>query len=63
LKKARPTTTAKRCYSHLGGKLGERLFARMTALGWFEPGDGPRAPYSITAKGRRELQRLGVELD
>jgi hypothetical protein len=55
--------TAKKCYSHLGGKLGERLFARLIAMGWFEPGEGPRTAYSITAKGRRELRKLGVDLD
>jgi hypothetical protein len=27
---------ARRCFGHLGGKLGNRLFKRLIELGWFE---------------------------
>ncbi len=59
----KPILTAKKCYGHIGGRLGDRIFTRLIALGWFEPEEGLRTVYSITEKGRRELRKLGVDLD
>lgn len=55
--------TARSCYGHLGGKLGNRLFERLIELGWFELEEGKSTVYKITGKGYEELTRLGVNLD
>ena len=53
--------TAKCCFEHLGGTLGCRLFARMQALGWFEPsGENPRH-FTLTQTGIEELIKFGVD--
>ena len=58
---AKKLLTAKRCFEHLGGTLGGRLFARMEALGWFEQaGDNPRH-YGLTKAGIEGLIKFGVD--
>ena len=54
---------ARRCYGHLGGKLGERLFERLIELEWFKPEEGKSTVYQVTDKGYEELKRLGVNLE
>ena len=54
--------TIKRCYEHLGGKLGDILFQRMLRLKWFKPLKGERTTYIITKRGRKELAKLGVDI-
>jgi DNA-binding PadR family transcriptional regulator len=56
-------TTARSCYGHLGGELGNRLFKRLMDLGWFAPEEGRSTVYRITDKGYEELERLGVDLE
>lgn len=46
--------TAKSCYGHLGGTLGNRLFARLIELGWFELEEGRATVYRISDKGMRD---------
>lgn len=53
-------TTARSCYGHLGGKLGNRLFERFIELGWFEKEEDRSTVYRITDLGRAELAKLGV---
>lgn len=53
---------AKGCYGHLGGTLGNRLFERLIALGWFRRQEGRSTTYEITEKGIQELERLGVDV-
>lgn len=55
--------TARSCYGHLGGKLGNRLFERLIALGWFELEEGKSTVYKVTEKGYEELAKLGVNLN
>jgi predicted transcriptional regulator len=55
-----PVLKARRCYGHLGGKLGERLFDRLIELEWFKPEEGKSTVYQITEKGYEELKKLGV---
>lgn len=55
--------TARSCYGHLGGKLGNRLFERLIELGWFELEEGKSTVYIVTEKGCQELIKLGVTLD
>jgi hypothetical protein len=52
--------SAQRCYGHLGGQLGNRLFSRLIKLGWFELKPGTVTVYRVTEKGREELTKLGV---
>jgi hypothetical protein len=50
------------CYGHLGGALGERLFARLLESGWFEPDDGKTTVYKVTPLGEAKLSELGVDI-
>jgi hypothetical protein len=52
---------ARKCYGHLGGTLGERLFRRFVELGWFELDPGKTTVYAITERGKAELEKLGVD--
>ena len=52
--------TARSCYGHLGGKLGNRLFTKLIELGWFEKEPDKSTVYRITEKGLVELAKLGV---
>lgn len=52
---------AKCCFGHLGGTLGNRLFERMLALGWFEPKPEEPKHYTLTERGIAELIKLGVD--
>lgn len=61
--KAPKKLKARKCYGHLGGRLGELLFERLVELGWFQPEEGKATVYEITEKGRQELGRLGVKLE
>lgn len=53
---------AKRCYGHLGGKLGDILFERMLELGWLKLAEEKSRIYEITEKGYNELTELGIDL-
>jgi|WetSurMetagenome_2_1015567.scaffolds.fasta_scaffold107840_2 hypothetical protein len=54
--------TAKSCYGHLGGKVGDLLFERLVDLKWFRLQVGTSTVYEITEKGVEELTKLGVDL-
>ena len=60
--KNRKVLSARSCYSHLGGTLGNRLFARLIELGWFEADAYKSTVYKITPKGIEELDKLGVDI-
>lgn len=53
----------RKCYDHLGGKLGTRIFERLIELEWIKLEDGKSTVYQITEKGYEELSKLGVNLD
>lgn len=53
----------RKCYGHLGGKLGERLFARLIEMEWLKLEEGKSTVYEITEKGYKEFEKLGVKLD
>ncbi len=55
--------TARSCYGHLGGKLGNQLFARIIELAWFEPKPGTSTVYTVTEKGYEELAKLGINME
>lgn len=45
--------SAKCCYGHLGGTLGNRLFERLLELRWFEREEGMATVYRLTEIGKR----------
>ena len=55
----KPLKAARTCYSHLAGELGVALFEGLLARGTLVPCDGH---FALSASGRDELQRLGIEL-
>lgn len=57
------TLKGRRCYGHLGGKLGELLLIRFVELGWLELEEGKSTVYAITDKGYEEFGKLGMKLD
>jgi hypothetical protein len=61
MKDEKPILSAKRCFGHLGGTLGNRLFTRLVELGWFEAEEGRATVYRVSEKGHKELGRLGVK--
>lgn len=54
---------AKKCYGHLGGKLGNQVFERLIELEWFKLEEDKSTVYEVTEKGYRELDKLGVHFD
>jgi hypothetical protein len=59
----RPVLKGRRCYGHLGGKLGERLFERLIELEWFKLEEGKSTVYQVTEKGYEALTKLGIVLE
>jgi hypothetical protein len=51
----------KSCFSHIGGKFGNRLTVRLEELGWITK-DTKSKDFFITAKGRKEFKKLGVDI-
>jgi hypothetical protein len=54
--------TVKTCFDHLGGKLGDLLFARMKELKWLRHKAESKSEYEVTKKGVEGLTKLGVDL-
>ena len=52
----------KKCYNHLGGKLGAALFDFLVREGWIAARDETPNAYRVTEKGREGFQRMGMEL-
>lgn len=53
--------TAKSCFGHLGGTLGDRMFERLLELQWFDKEEGKATVYRLTDKGKDEFTRLGID--
>ena len=52
----------KKCYHHLGGKLGEALFDFLVQDGWIAPQENAPNAYAITEKGYERFRQMGLEL-
>ena len=52
----------KKCYNHLGGKLGAALFEFLVREGWIVACEGTPNGYEVTEKGRAGFQQMGLEL-
>ena len=55
--------TGKRCYEHLGGKLGSTLFLFYLEKGWIEQEEGKETSYRLTETGRAAFAQMGLEFD
>lgn len=56
----------RRCYDHLGGRLGALLLDLYLREGWIEPEAGKTTVYRVTEKGRARFEEMGLrpeELD
>lgn len=58
--------TGRRCYDHLGGRLGALLLDLYVREGWIELKEGKSTTYRVTEKGRAQFEAMGLrpeELD
>ena len=54
--------TGKKCYNHLGGKLGAALFEFLAREGWIVPREETPNTYELTDKGREGFRQMGLDL-
>lgn len=55
----------KRCYDHLGGKLGAALLELYLSKGWIESEEGKEkgTVYILTGEGAAAFSELGLQVD
>jgi hypothetical protein len=53
---------AKKCYSHIGGKLGMLLMESFIDKGWLSKTNPDDDHFHITNKGKKEFTKLGIDL-
>jgi hypothetical protein len=53
---------AKRCYNHIGGKLGSLLLENFIKKGWIAKGSPEDKHYEITPEGEKGFKKLGIDL-
>jgi predicted transcriptional regulator len=56
------TMTGRRCYDHLGGKLGAALFQFLLDNEWIRLEEDKRTVYIVTEKGEKGFEALGLKL-
>ncbi|SDL69365.1 ArsR family transcriptional regulator [Pedobacter antarcticus] len=54
--------SAKPCYDHIGGKLGEMLLKMFIDEDWLQKTDPTDKHFFITEKGQTEFTKLGLDL-
>lgn len=54
--------TGKKCYDHLGGKLGAALFDFLVLQKWIELKEGTSTSYILTEIGYENFAKIGLEL-
>jgi len=55
--------TGRRCYDHLGGRLGSELLEFYLGQGWIELDEGKSTVYVITEKGYEEFRKMGLNIE
>lgn len=55
--------TGRKCYDHLGGKLGAELLGFYLSQGWIELDEGKSTVYVITEKGYDGFKKIGLKID
>ena len=53
---------AKKCYEHIGGKLGELLLETFADKKWIAKNNPSEKHFFITELGEKEFVKLGVDL-
>jgi len=53
---------AKKCYSHIGGKLGELLLETFAGKKWIAKNEASDKHFYITELGEKEFAKLGIDL-
>ncbi|MEN2487248.1 ArsR family transcriptional regulator [Flavobacterium sp. B11] len=53
---------AKKCYSHIGGKLGELLLETFANKKWIAKNEASDKHFYITELGEKEFAKLGIDL-
>lgn len=54
--------TGRKCYDHLGGKLGAELFEFYLSQKWIVLDEGKSTVYVITEKGYDEFKKMGLHI-
>lgn len=57
---AEKSLTGKKCYDHLGGKLGAALLELYLSNGWLEAEEGKGTVYKLTEKGTAAFSEMGL---
>jgi predicted transcriptional regulator len=54
--------TGRKCYGHLGGRLGAELFQFLVENEWIRLEEGKATVYAVTEKGKKGFEALGLKL-
>lgn len=54
--------SGRKCYDHLGGKLGAALFQFLLENGWICLEEGKSTVYVMTERGEKGFAKLGLKL-
>ena len=52
----------RKCYDHLGGKLGAILLNNLLENNWIELEEDKTTVYIVTEKGKEKLKKMGIEI-
>jgi predicted transcriptional regulator len=52
----------RKCYDHLGGKLGTVLLENLLENNWIKLEENKTTVYIVTEKGKKEFKKMGIEL-
>jgi predicted transcriptional regulator len=52
----------RKCYDHLGGKLGAILLNNLLEKNWIKLEEDKTTVYIITEKGKKEFKKMGIEI-
>ncbi len=52
--------TGRKCYDHLGGRLGAMLFSLYIQNGWISLEEGKSTVYAATPKGEEAFRQMGL---
>jgi hypothetical protein len=55
--------TGRKCYDHLGGRLGTELLNFYLSQEWIELDEGKTTVYVITEKGYKEFKKMGLLIE
>jgi predicted transcriptional regulator len=54
--------TGRRCYDHLGGKLGKNVFDFLVENEYIDLSDGKVTVYEVTKKGEEFFKKIGMDM-